>query len=272
MKITYNLATLYQNNNQLESSLDLLNRLIERYPNESAFYISQANLSLAKGDRLAAKADFDKAISVDPNNYAGFRERGSFFRNNSSADLARIDYDKSISLLGEEIRKNPQNATLLIDRAEIMEQKGNIQGVLNEYENYLKIWPLNYSVLKKTGQIYSSMKRWQEAINAFTAIIDNFPEDAKMFLSRGLAFQRSGNLSEALNDFNKAVQLGPDEYASYYFRSGIRHQMGDNAGYKSDLKTSAALLNGQRTKRKLDKEEQDLLSLIQQLLNSNTGK
>jgi tetratricopeptide (TPR) repeat protein len=266
MKVTYNLATLYQNNNQLESSLDVLNRLIERYPNESAFYISRANLSLAKGDRPAAKSDFDKAVSVDPNNYAGFRERGSFFRNNSSPDLARIDYGKAISLLDEEIRKNPQNAPLLIYRAEIMEQSGNIQGALNEYENYLKIWPLNYSILKKTGQIYSSMKRWQETINAFTAIIDNFPEDAKIFLSRGLAFQQSGNFQEALNDFNKAVQLGPDEYAYYYFRSRIRNQMGDNAGFKSDLKTSAALLNEQRTKRKLDKEEQNLLSLIQKLL------
>ena len=42
--------------------------------------------------------------------------------------------------------------------------------------------------------------------------------------------------------------------------------MGDNTGFKSDLKASAALLNEQRTKRKLDKEEQDLLSLIQKLL------
>jgi tetratricopeptide (TPR) repeat protein len=267
MKVTYSLATLYQNNNQLEASLDLMNRLIERYPNESAFYISRASLFLAKGDRLAAKADFDKAVSVDPNNYAGFRERGSFYRNNSSPDLARIDYEAAISLLGEEIRKNPQNAPLLIDRAEIMEQNGNIQGALNEYENYLKLWPLNYSVLKKTGQIYSSMKRWQLAIDAFTTIIDNFPEDAKTFISRGLAFQQSGDLPQALNDFNKAVQLGPDEYAYYYFRSGIRHQMGDNAGYKSDLNTSATLLKEQKTKRKLDKEEQDLLTLIEKQLN-----
>ena len=272
MKVTYSLANLYQNNYQMQASLDLMNKLIERYPNESAFYISRGNLSLAKGDRLAAKADFDKAASVDPNNYSAFRERGSFFRNSSSPDLARIDYDKAISLLDEEIKKNPQNAPLLIDRAEIMEQNGNIQGALNEYENYLKIWPLNYSVLKKTGQIYSSMKRWQEAIDAFTTIIDNFPEDAKMFLSRGLAFQQSRNFQEALNDFNEAVQLGPDEYTSYYFRSGIRYRMGDNAGYKSDLKTSAALLKEQSTKRKLDKEEQDLLSLIQKQLNNDTGK
>jgi tetratricopeptide (TPR) repeat protein len=267
MKVTYSLATLYQNNNQMQSSFDLMNKLIERYPNESAFYISRASLFLAKGDRQAAKDNFDKAVTVDPNNYTGFRERGSFFRNSSSPDLARIDYDKAILLLNEEIKRNPQNAPLVVDRAEIMEQNGNIQGALNEYENYLKIWPLNYSVLRKTGQIYSSMKRWPLAIDAFTAIIDNFPEDAKTFLSRGLAFQQSGNLPQSLNDINKAVQLSPDVYAYYYFRSGLRNQTGDKSGYKSDLKTAAVLLKDQSTKRKLDKEEQDLLSLIQKLLN-----
>jgi tetratricopeptide (TPR) repeat protein len=267
MKVTYSLATLYQNNNQMESALDLLNRLIERYPNESAFYISRANLFLMKGDISATKSDFDKAVSVDPNNYSGFSERGSFFRNNSAPELARVDYGKAISLLDEEIEKNPQNAPLYVARAEIMEQNVNIQGALNEYENYLKKWPLNNSVLKKTGQIYSSMKRWQDAIYAYTAIIDNFPGEAKIFLSRGLAFQQIRNFQGALNDFNKAVQLDADGYAYYFFRSRIRSQMGDKAGYMSDLNTSAALLNKQMTKRKLDREEQDLLSLIQKLLN-----
>jgi tetratricopeptide (TPR) repeat protein len=270
MKVTYNLATLYQNSNQPELSIEVLNKLIARYPNESAFYISRANLSLSKGDRAAAKSDFDKAVMVDPNNYAGFRERGSFFRNNSSPDLAQIDYGKAISILGEEIKKNPQNAPLLTERAEILEQTGNIQGALNDFENYLRKWPLNYSLLKKTGQIYSSMKRWEDAINAFSAIIDNFPEEAKIYVSRGLAFQQLKNLQAALNDFNKAVQIEPDGYAYYYFRSRIRNQLGDN-GYKGDLKTSAALLNEQMAKRKLDKEEQGLLALIQKLLNDNPG-
>lgn len=269
MKVTYNLVNLYQNNKQLELSLDVINKLIDRYPNESAFYITRGNLSLMKGDRAAIKSDFDKAVLADPGDYAAFRERGSYFRNNSSPDLAQRDYAKAISLLDEGIRKNPQNAPLLIERAETIEHSGNFKGALTEYENYLKNWPLNYSILKKTGQIYSSMKKWQEAINSFSALIDNFPGEAKIYLSRGLALQQLRKQKEALLDFNKAVQLDPDGYANYYFRSGMRYQMGDNDGYKNDLKTSASLLNKQKTIRKLDKEELDLLSLIQKLLSPN---
>ncbi len=119
---------------------------------------------------------------------------------------------------------------------EIIEQTGNIQGALDEYTNYLKLWPLNYSVLKKTGQIYSSMKQWSQAIKAYTEMIENFSAEPRTLLSRGLAFQQSGNLSAALSDLNMAVQLEPGEYPYYYFRSGIRSQMGDQSGAQSDLK------------------------------------
>lgn len=115
------------------------------------------------------------------------------------------------------------------------------------------------------------MKRWQDAINSFTGIINNFPEEAKIFLSRGLAFQQLRNLQDALNDINKAVKLDPGGYAFYYFRAGIRLQMGDNSGYKSDLKTSGALIKEQSSKRKLDREEQDLSALIQRQLNNSPG-
>jgi hypothetical protein len=43
--------------------------------------------------------------------------------------------------------------------------------------------------------------------------------------------------------------------------------LGDQTGYKSDLKASSALLNEQSKTRKLDKKELEILSMIQKLLN-----
>jgi tetratricopeptide (TPR) repeat protein len=270
-QIPFTMATLYKNNKQLEQSHELLDNLIERNPDEAGFYISRADLFLMEGKIAAAKSDYDKAVSVDPENHVPYRERGLFFAHNSSPDLAGKDFDRAIELLNEKIRNNPQDATSMTDRAEIMEQNGNVQGALGEYENYLKLWPFNYSVLKKVGQIYYSMKQWPQAIKAYTEIIENFSEEPRILFSRSLAFQQSGNLSATLNDLNKAVHLEPGEYPYYYFRSGIRSQMGDQAGAKSDLKTSYDLLKIQQSKRKLEKAELDLLSSIQKQLNNDTG-
>jgi tetratricopeptide (TPR) repeat protein len=271
IQVPFTLATLYKNNKQPGKSHELLNELIKRNPDEAGFYISRADLFLIESKIDAARADYDKAVSVDPENYVPYRERGLFFAHNSSPDLARKDFNRAIELLNEKIRNNPQDATSMTDRAEIMEQIGNTQGALDEYANYLKLWPLNYSILKKVGQIYYSTKQWPQAIKAYTEIIENFSEEPRILLSRSLAFQQSGNLSAALNDLDMAVQLEPGEYPYYYFRSGIRSQMGDQAGAESDLKTSGDLLKIQQSKRKLEKAESDLLSSIQKQLNDHKG-
>ena len=265
-QLKYTLATIYQNVGQEWQSMDLLNSLIAKYPGESSLYLSRAGLFLAKGDNSSAKADYDKAISADPQNYACYRERANFFRSNSSKDDAIKDYQKSLSLLEEDMKKNPQNAPLIVTHAEITELTGNTKAALDEYENYLRSWPLNYKVLERTGQIYYSLKQLQPAINAYSVIIDNFPGSSKIFFRRGLVWQQAGNVQNALNDFNNAIIIDPDQFPSYFFRARIRNQMGDKNGYESDLKTAANLLGRERSKRQLDRAEQEMLRSINSLL------
>ncbi len=265
--VKYNLAVLYKNTGKVEPSLNLLNDLIEKSPGETGFILSRASLYLLKGEKQAAKADYDRAVSDDPDDYTCYHERGLFFRNSGSPDLGKNDLEKAIAVLGEEIRKNPQDAPLILNRAEIMEQAGNTQGALNEYENYLKVWPQSHSVLKKKALISYSMKQWQQAVVAYTAIIKNFPGDAEALCTRGLAYQQSGNMQRALSDLDSAIRLDDDEYAYYYFRSLIRDQTGDNSGSRSDLKTAANLLNELRKTRDLNKNEADMLEAIQKQLN-----
>jgi tetratricopeptide (TPR) repeat protein len=266
-QLAYNLANSYQNNNQTEQTLNLLNELIGKNPNTSNYYISRAGIFLVSGDKMAAKADYDKAISVDPNNYKGYLERGVFLKNTSGFDQGRSDFEKAIVLIGDEIRKNPQDAPLIIKRAEILEQTGNIQGAYVEYENYLKVWPVSYSVLEKEAQYFGSLKKWNEAIDVYTAIILNFPDDAAMFYNRSLTYLQYSNLPDALDDVNTSIDLDPVKYMYFLHRSRVRFLLGDKDGFKSDVKASSALLNEELKNRKPTAKEQEILSTIQRLLS-----
>ncbi len=269
-QVTCNIALSYQNIMRFEPALKLLNKLIDRYPNAAEYYIARASLFIFKGDNPAAKADYDKAISVDPNNYKAYQERGLFLKNTSAADRGKSDFDKAILLMGDEIRKNPQDAPLVVHRAEIMEQIGKVQEAVNEYNNYLKGWPLSYTVMSKEALYLSLSRKWQEAINAYSTIIEDFPESATMYYNRSLTLQQSGNPAKAFDDINNAIRLDPAKYTYFFHRSRIRYQMGDRIGFKSDLKTCLSLLNEQRSKRKLDKKELDMMSTIQKLLNEKS--
>jgi tetratricopeptide (TPR) repeat protein len=266
-QLIYNLANSYQNSNQLEQALDILDELIEKNPNTSNYYISRAGIFILKGDNPAAKADYDKAVSVDPDNYKGYLNRGLFLKNTAGFDRGRSDFERAILLLGDEIRKNPQDAPLLIKRAEIMEQTGNLQGAYVDYENYLKIWPLSYSVLEKEAMYFNSLKKWQQAVDVYSTIIVNYPEDAAIFYNRSITYLNYNNLPQALDDINTAIRLDSAKYIYFLHRSRIRYLSGDKTGFRSDVEASSALLNEQLRTRKPNSKEQEILTTIQRLLN-----
>ncbi len=267
ISLNQSLALLYHKTNQPELALELLNELIVKYPIIADLYVARGNLMLNKKDYPAAKADFDRAISVEPKNYLTYRARSSYYMITSFPDMAKNDLNQAITLLGEAIEKNPQNALLFLYRAEIMEETGDIQGALYEYENYLETWPLNYSVLKNKTQIYYSQKQWQKAIDSYTTIIDNFPERTQFLINRSRAYEQSGNFQKALDDMNNVIRIYPKEYSYYYSRAIIKNQLGDQDGYNNDLKTTAVLLNELSMKRKLSQEEQNMFSSIQKQFN-----
>ncbi len=61
----YQSALCYQEIKKFDKALNLLNRLISNYPKESEYYIARANLFDMKGDAIAAKSDYDKAVLLD---------------------------------------------------------------------------------------------------------------------------------------------------------------------------------------------------------------
>ncbi len=265
--VSYNLANGYRNTGQLDKALALLNKIIDRYPNAAVYYLARANMLAAKGDIGSAKTDYDKAVQVDPKNYNGYRERAFFEKSCGNTESARKNLNKAIALLSNEIEQNPQDPSLQIQRAELTEQTGNPEKALQQYNDYLKNWPVNFSVLKNKAQIHQSRKEWPQAIDAYTTITDNFPDNAKAYFSRSLACQQSGNLSSAMEDLNTAIVLDSNEFTYFYFRGRIKKQLNDNKGYESDLKTSAVLLTRLKSKRELERIEQEMFAAIQKELN-----
>lgn len=269
IKVTHNLAIAYQNINQFGTALDLLNDLIEKYPNEADFYITRANLSVLKGDEKSAKADYNKSVEIDPDNYKVYMARGSFFKHSSTEDLGKDDFNMAILLLSNEIEKNPQDATLFITRAEIMEEIGNAENALKEYESYLSTWPISYSALEKTALFSSLSGQWQKAIEDYTTLIENFPGNASILYNRSLTYQHSGELVKALTDINDAIKLDSVNYSYYFQRSNIKYNLGDKTGSKNDLNNSLALLDEQSRKRKLNQKEIEMSATIQKLLKDD---
>ena len=256
------LALLYNKNNEPERAIEIMDGLIAGDQDIADLYISRGNLMLNKKDYPAARADFDRAVMAEPENYQTYRARSKYYWIASMPEMDKRDQDQAIALISEDIRKNPQNAPLLLSRAEIMAEMGDLQGAQREYENYMKSWPPVYTVLTELGQYYVAQKQWQNAINSYTKIIDNFPGRKKYLYDRSLAYEQTGDLQKALEDLNQVIAFYPKEYTCYYARAIVNSKLGNHEGFSRDIRTTSALLKEISQIRALNEKEQKILSSI----------
>jgi tetratricopeptide (TPR) repeat protein len=77
------------------------------------------------------------------------------------------------------------------------------------------------------GTIFFDKKEYQKAIIEFTLFIEKTPIDTiktkfiDVYSYRGVSFHRTNNLDAALTDYNKHIELKPNNASSYYNRALI---------------------------------------------------
>ena len=75
-------------------------------------------------------------------------------------------------------------------------------------------------------------RKFGDAINSYTELAKQSPEEGSIFVDLGYAFENDGNPDKALENYRKAIELNKGQYATAYLRAGIvylRKQDKDNA-------------------------------------------
>ena len=80
-----------------------------------------------------------------------------------------------------------------------------------------------------------------EAIYWYTRAIAEAPKEADFYSERAVAFFHNKQLSESLEDMNRAQELEPDNAYRYASRAYIRDSMGDLKGAISDYEIAVKL-------------------------------
>lgn len=74
-----------------------------------------------------------------------------------------------------------------------------------------------------------------KALQEYNKAIELEPNEGEYYTNRGATYARMGRLEEALVDLNKAIEIRPDFYNSYLNRSVIQNQMGNLDGAIADI-------------------------------------
>ncbi|MGJ4940754.1 tetratricopeptide repeat protein [Bradyrhizobium sp. HKCCYLS1011] len=228
----------------------VINSAVAENPQDANLLVLRASVGIARGDPTRVLSDLRAAVSLEPKNPAGYQALAEFF-------LSRKEYDEAIRTLRTEIGELPDapNQHLLLARA--LEQKGDFESAMSEYEELLDREPGNLiainnlaalifeqrtdqASLKKAESIAAALRKspvpefkdtlcwanylqgdYRKALSQCEEAAAALPDQASVQYHYAMALIAVGQSSKASTHLKRALDLAPDDKLSAEIRAAI---------------------------------------------------
>jgi tetratricopeptide (TPR) repeat protein len=203
-----------------------LTKAIELRPESAGAYMLLGTIFQQKRDSEKALHNFEKMISLAPDDPEAFFKRAAVYITQGRKDLADKDLARALDLLGQETDTGSEYL-----RAQIHVQMKNFplaESVVNRALAIETDPDARSLFLLIRVMIYLHTENYKDAVPATTAMISG-----SQFLMipaltlRAAAYSELNKLNAALADANELVRLCPSSAQVFYLRGDIKKDMGD---------------------------------------------
>ncbi len=229
-------------------------------PSDAGGYVKRGGKRLDQSDYIGAIADYDKALELEPANARALADRGITHYWMQKPDLARQDFDAAFAL-------DPRNAVVFRGRGMLATSNGNFEEAIEHYSKSLELDPKNRFALEERADAYARTQQYEKSLSDLTYMIrihpaylktyllraDVFmmqakvddavkeaaavtaakPDDARAHVVAGYILSEAGRHAEAIQAFDRAVELEPNEQT--YLARASQRSLPDHAGRQSDV-------------------------------------
>ncbi len=196
-----NLAKLYKREKKYGLEFKTYNEGIKNIPNDYLLYNSRGKVYFNSGKLDLALADYNKCLALSPNFQEGLTNRGAIYG-------VKKEYGKALADLNKVLEANPENTNALSNRGVVYLQLKEYRKTIDDYNAYLRTKPDDPDIISAIGLCYSRLNQPQKAIVEYNKAIDIDPAKGAYYLNRSFALNATGDVTSALNDAEKAKQLG----------------------------------------------------------------
>jgi tetratricopeptide (TPR) repeat protein len=212
------LGSIYYKKNQFTKALDVFkNQVLDIDPMDKDALVYLAIIyEDTKQPELAIEA-FELANKLYPNDYQILTNMGTLYGKREDFALAIEYFEKALAL-------KPNNQTVLANIGVIYKKLGDMGAGIKIYEQLHELDPKNTKWLLHLARLYRQQDSWKFAkkhldkaleINeeeVLTILTDNQqenPEDLDAYIELGRAYQQLRRWGKALNNYEKVLQLDP---------------------------------------------------------------
>lgn len=249
-------------------SIQYFNQVIRLKPYLSEPYLYRAIAKIQLEDYQGALHDCDAAIERNPFSPNEYYTRGYVYRQLDMPDKAEADYTEALRFSPDNrtymllradtraalkryaealedidllLRREPQSASFWSERGRVCIAADDTLSALTAFENASRYDKLNPAAWSALGVTNLMLNREDEAYVQLTQAINLGSKWAGDFLNRGLIHYHRHNYRGALSDFDKAVEIAPNDAQCYYNRGIMRQEVGDYNHALEDLNKAIAM-------------------------------
>ena len=241
-------ALFLRRDNKLDEALGVIDEVRQLAPEDAK---ANANAVILQGEIYRqqsrfkeALASFDKATELAPQSPAPFQNRGEIYR-------LQGKFEQAISQFNEVLKLQPGVLMTLLNRADAFMASGKLAEALADTEVVLEKQPLvethpvriaahrlRAEILTRLNRVdeaivemesvsaaipnqpelklqlalyYLANQQPSKAIDAYNDVLEQHPDNFKVLQLRGDAYLNVGKHAEAIADFNRALNLKPDD-------------------------------------------------------------
>jgi tetratricopeptide (TPR) repeat protein len=217
-----NIGVIYEQQGKTELEIENYNKCIaleNTNPNSAAnCYYNRARIYEQQRKLTEALQDYTKAIELDNKNGDMYSTRALFYEEYlEDYDNALIDFSKAIELA-------PTNVNYLYQRGVFYKETLNKnKKALDDFEKILEIDSTDIDALNYIGVILEDEGKYDLAITQYekgiALEITNPTSAAYCYFNRADIYAKQGKLTEALQDYTKAIELDPKNAEHYFYRA-----------------------------------------------------
>ncbi|MCO5172221.1 MAG: protein kinase [Planctomycetes bacterium] len=212
---------------QRDLALERCDEALAIRPGWSDAHLLRAQIN-TDNDPVAAQADYDRALALDPDLAQALYGRASVRQLLGDHAAARRDLDRVIAL-------RPSETSSRLSRASVSIHLGDLDGAREDVERALDLRPGSALALAFRARIRAATGDLPGAVADAEAAVDGAREHRLAWRALATARERLLGPAAALEAWEQAVRLDPDKPEIRRARAEARQAAGDLRGVLEDL-------------------------------------
>ena len=202
-------------NGKIQEALQIVEPLIDKYPNESILFNIRGVCNKANNQFNDAIDDFNHAVSIKPDYAEAYYNLGVTLREIGDSDHAIESYKKAL-------KHNNHYPKAHNNLGQIYLVMGDLDLALDHLEWAVALQPEFSDAHNNLGSAYLGSNKVLDAIESYKKAVSLNPSFSIAFNNLGIGYQRIGKFDLASENFENAIKLNPDYATAHHNLSGLK--------------------------------------------------